>query len=103
MQSRILAGVLALIGFSAPLDEMRICSYIGAYTVNVKQARRIFLMTMNAVADGKGLSHDDEMPERVSLQFDPRTRHLIEAPITPTLLRLAAPNVLVMVVQASVG
>jgi putative MATE family efflux protein len=60
-------------------------------------------MTMNAVADGKGLSHDDEMPKRVSLQFDPRTRHLIEAPITPTLLWLAAPNVLVMVVQASVG
>src|SRR6516164_792577 len=34
---------------------------------------------------------------------DPRTRHLIEAPITPTLLRLAGPNVLVMLVQASVG
>jgi Na+-driven multidrug efflux pump len=41
-------------------------------------------------------------PARVP-QFDPRTRHLIEAPITPTLLRLAAPNVLVMAVQASVG
>ena len=36
-------------------------------------------------------------------QFDARTRHLIEAPIAATLLRLAAPNVLVMVVQASVG
>jgi putative MATE family efflux protein len=34
---------------------------------------------------------------------DPRTRLLLEAPITPTLLRLAAPNVLVMVAQASVG
>jgi putative MATE family efflux protein len=34
---------------------------------------------------------------------DPRTRLLLEAPITGTLLRLAAPNVLVMVVQASVG
>jgi putative MATE family efflux protein len=31
------------------------------------------------------------------------TRLLLEAPIVPTLLRLAAPNVLVMVVQASVG
>jgi putative MATE family efflux protein len=60
-------------------------------------------MAMNAVADGKASSPDDEMPERASRQFDPRTRHLIEAPITPTLLRLAAPNVLVMVVQASVG
>jgi putative MATE family efflux protein len=34
---------------------------------------------------------------------DPRTRLLLEAPITPTLLRLAAPNILVMVAQASVG
>jgi len=34
---------------------------------------------------------------------DPRTRMLLEAPIVPTLLRLAAPNVLVMVAQASVG
>ncbi len=32
-----------------------------------------------------------------------RTRLLLEAPIVPTLLRLAAPNVLVMFVQASVG
>jgi hypothetical protein len=36
-------------------------------------------------------------------RFDPRTRLLLEAPIAGTLLRLAAPNVLVMVVQASVG
>jgi putative MATE family efflux protein len=34
---------------------------------------------------------------------DPRTRLLLEAPIARTLLRLAAPNVLVMLVQASVG
>lgn len=34
---------------------------------------------------------------------DPRTRLLLEAPIVPTLLRLAAPNVLVMVAQAAVG
>jgi putative MATE family efflux protein len=36
-------------------------------------------------------------------QFDPRTRVLLEAPIAPTLLRLAAPNMLVMAAQASVG
>jgi putative MATE family efflux protein len=36
-------------------------------------------------------------------RYDPRTRLLLEAPITATLLRLAAPNVLVMVAQASVG
>src|SRR5207247_10677830 len=32
-----------------------------------------------------------------------RTRLLLEAPITATLLKLAAPNVLVMIVQASIG
>ena len=35
--------------------------------------------------------------------LDPRTRVLLEAPIVPTLLRLAFPNVLVMVAQAAVG
>ena len=35
--------------------------------------------------------------------MDPRTRALLEAPIAPTLLRLAAPNMLVMVVQAAIG
>ena len=34
---------------------------------------------------------------------DARTRLLLEAPIAPTLLRLAMPNVLVMVAQAAVG
>jgi Na+-driven multidrug efflux pump len=32
-----------------------------------------------------------------------RTRHLLEAPITPTLLRLATPNVIVMMAQAAVS
>src|SRR2546428_11465965 len=32
-----------------------------------------------------------------------RTRRLLEAPVAPTLLRLAAPNVLVMVLQAVVA
>src|SRR5277367_2867260 len=40
-------------------------------------------------------------PARPAL--DPRTRRLIEAPIAATLIRLAAPNMLVMVVQASLG
>src|SRR5262245_21238953 len=35
--------------------------------------------------------------------YDPRTRRLLEAPITSTLLKLAAPNMLVMLAQASVG
>jgi len=36
-------------------------------------------------------------------RIDPRTRLLLEAPIARTLVRLAAPNMLVMVAQASVG
>ena len=35
--------------------------------------------------------------------MDPRTRALLEAPIVPTLLRLGAPNVLVMLAQAGTG
>jgi putative MATE family efflux protein len=35
--------------------------------------------------------------------LDPRTRLLLEAPIAPTLLRLGAPSVLVMLAQAGVG
>ena len=41
--------------------------------------------------------------EPATPRFDPRTRALLEGPIVPTLMRLAAPNVLVMIVQASVG
>jgi Na+-driven multidrug efflux pump len=39
--------------------------------------------------------------DRASL--DPRTQRLLEAPIVPTLLRLGAPNVLIMLAQAGVG
>lgn len=35
--------------------------------------------------------------------MDPRTRLLLQAPVVPTVLRLAAPNLLVMIVQAGVG
>ena len=38
-----------------------------------------------------------------SAALDPRTRRLLEDPIIPTLLRLGAPNVLVMLAQAGVG
>jgi putative MATE family efflux protein len=40
---------------------------------------------------------------RSDCAMDPRTRVLLEGPIAKTLLRLAAPNVLVMFVQASIG
>ncbi|HYI27438.1 MAG TPA: MATE family efflux transporter, partial [Bradyrhizobium sp.] len=35
--------------------------------------------------------------------MDPRTRRLLEAPLAPTLLRLAGPNVITTLVQASAG
>jgi putative MATE family efflux protein len=60
-------------------------------------------MPLNAISGGKAFLQENAAPQAASPQFDRRTRQLIEAPITPTLLRLAAPNVLVMVVQASVG
>jgi putative MATE family efflux protein len=36
-------------------------------------------------------------------RYDPRTRALIEGPIAATLIRLAAPNIVVMLAQTSVG
>lgn len=38
-----------------------------------------------------------------SASLDPRTRLLLEGPIAPTLLRLGAPNVLLMLAQAAAG
>ncbi|HEX3505918.1 MAG TPA: MATE family efflux transporter [Xanthobacteraceae bacterium] len=38
-----------------------------------------------------------------SSRFDPRTRALIEGPIAATLMRLAVPNIIVMLAQTSVG
>ena len=35
--------------------------------------------------------------------MDPRTRMLLEAPVSRTIVRLALPNVVVMVVQTSIG
>src|SRR5438094_7942224 len=42
-------------------------------------------------------------PPRFRSAMDPRTRVLLEAPIASTLLRLAMPNVLVMLAQAAAG
>src|SRR5262245_4755101 len=60
---------------------------------------RKFIMTLNAAEQAS----EGRLPARSAAQLDARTRRLIEAPITATLLRLAAPNVLVMLAQASVG
>src|SRR3984893_7546979 len=68
-----------------------------------------FVMALNAIGGGKTFPkdatfpQDEAAPQAASPQFDRRTRQLIEAPITPTLLRLAAPNVLGMGGQASGG
>ena len=55
------------------------------------------------MSSSDGALHAAGTPRTTGTRFDPRTRLLLEAPITGTLLRLAAPNVLVMIVQASVG
>src|SRR5437870_11454115 len=50
-----------------------------------------------------GSRPEDAPPAAPAQRFDPRTRFLLEGPITSTLLRLATPNVLVMLMQAAVG
>src|SRR5215831_18507373 len=55
----------------------------------------------------KRLERDDDSkkshPALAPQAMDPRTRGLLEAPVVPVLLRLAAPNVLVMLAQAATG
>src|SRR4030095_5252430 len=43
------------------------------------------------------------LPAQAAPPMAARTRLLLEGPVAPTLLRLAAPNVLVMVLQATVS
>src|ERR1700758_4805593 len=40
---------------------------------------------------------------RKGAAMDPRTRTLLETPVTRTILRMALPNVMVTMVQASIG
>jgi putative MATE family efflux protein len=47
--------------------------------------------------------NDGAAGRETSIRYDPRTRMLLEAPIAATLVRLGAPNLLVMIAQASVG
>src|SRR6266852_440003 len=53
--------------------------------------------------EGREGARDEAATVPDGAALSPRTRMLIEAPIAATLVRLAAPNVLVMVAQASVG
>ncbi|HSB40800.1 MAG TPA: MATE family efflux transporter, partial [Methylomirabilota bacterium] len=48
------------------------------------------------------MSHAAAAPAGAAV-LSPRTRLLLEGPVARTLLRLAAPNVLVMVLQAAVS
>src|SRR5256712_1678035 len=57
----------------------------------------------NGVRTDVGPRPEDAPPAARAQRFDPRPRVLLEGPITSTLLRLATPNVLVMLMQASVG
>src|SRR5262245_37767309 len=57
----------------------------------------------SSVRAGTGSWSGDAAPPATAPHFDARTRLLLDGPILSTLLRLATPNVLVMVVQASVG
>jgi len=56
---------------------------------------------MQASSSGIALQAPVQPPK--DARMDPRTSALLERPIAATLLRLAVPNVLVMVAQASVG
>ena len=56
---------------------------------------------MSAVAASVDVA--GRQPEVAPAGMSARTRMLLSAPILPTLLKLAWPNVLVMVAQASTG
>jgi putative MATE family efflux protein len=64
----------------------------------------VMSLSDSALGAVSGSSRSDvATPPATDPRFDARTRQLLEGPIVATLLRLAAPNVLVMFVQASVG
>ena len=62
--------------------------------------RRTLVPVNDQICDGG--SSASRGPVRAG-RYDQRTRKLLEAPITPMLLGLALPNVVVLVAQASVG
>jgi putative MATE family efflux protein len=57
---------------------------------------------MASIASARASAASSLSTAVVSSSMNARTRRLLEAPVAPTLLRLAAPNVLVMVLQAVV-
>src|SRR5262245_52403846 len=55
------------------------------------------------IAEGRFGAHFGAMQHSPRPPMDPRTKRLLEGEIGPTLLRLAAPNVLLTSVQAAIG
>src|SRR5947207_10722169 len=60
-------------------------------------------LTSKVLDDGASSPELRTVPPATSSRHDPRTQRLLGAPVAATLVRLAAPNILVMLAQASVG
>jgi putative MATE family efflux protein len=60
-------------------------------------------MSLAGIIPPQSLTPPREAAAAQTPRYDPRTRALVEGAIVPTLLGLAAPNVLVMLAQTSVG
>jgi putative MATE family efflux protein len=60
-------------------------------------------MSASRVATPDALPAEPGIEPTERPRYDPRTRALIEGPIAKTLMRLAAPNIAVMLAQTSVG
>ena len=61
---------------------------------------------MSVIAIGKAMNLDPggaAVAKAPAVELNPRTRVLLQGPIVPTLLRMAWPNVLVMLAQAATG
>jgi hypothetical protein len=65
--------------------------------IAMSEKRRKFIMTLKVAAQAS----EGRLSASSAAQLDAGTQQLIEAPITATLLRLAAPNMLVMVAQVT--
>jgi putative MATE family efflux protein len=85
--------------------------YIGAYTPYSALCEDEDSMSLGAANPAAAVSEIAAPPAEAAAPaaapplpaLDPRTRRLIEAPIAAALLSLAAPNMLVMAIQASLG
>src|SRR5487761_1809439 len=67
----------------------------------MRRGRRSERMSVQSMAASEPLPDTAGVAEKIA--YDPRTRALIEGPIAATLIRLAAPNMLVMLAQTAVG